>query len=247
MRGIQAEKESMAKLHLNSSSMAGNFGMHTDQRTPSGAFQEPDSYIDGVLFRKQPLGSPDCTFTDAPQTPYIIGANAEPINVQHSAITRKFYSKKPPPISLEDYLMRIHQYCPMSTAVYLAASYYIHKLAFIELAIPVTRRNSHRLILAALRISMKALEDLCYPHHRFAKVGGVSESELARLEISFCFLMGFELGTKNEVLRAHALRLRELSAMQGSVNGLKGFTLRLPSAGLKHSATEAVREVPVDA
>ena len=34
-----------------------------------------------------------------------------------------------------------------------------------------------------------------YPHARIAKVGGVSELELARLEISFCFLAVFELVT----------------------------------------------------
>lgn len=76
----------------------------------------------------------------------------------------------------------------MSTAVYLATSLYIHRLAAEERIIPVTARNVHRLVLAGLRIGMKALEDQSYPHRRFAKVGGVSESELGRLEVSFCFV-----------------------------------------------------------
>lgn len=89
--------------------------------------------------------------------------------------------------------MRIHRFCPLSTAVYLATALYIHRLAVMERAIAVTKRNVHRLLLAGLRVAMKALEDLSYAHSKFAKVGGVSELELARLEISFCFLTGFEL------------------------------------------------------
>ena len=96
----------------------------------------------------------------------------------------------------------------MSTAVYLATSLYIYRLAVLERAIVVTKRNAHRLLLAGLRVAMKALEDLSYPHGKFAKVGGVSEAELARLEISFCFLTGFELVVDREILSDHWEMLR---------------------------------------
>lgn len=33
------------------------------------------------------------------------------------------------------------------------------------------------------------MEDLSYPHKRFAKVGGLSEYELSRLEVSKCHLL----------------------------------------------------------
>jgi hypothetical protein len=78
----------------------------------------------------------------------------------------------------------------------------------LERAIVVTKRNAHRLLLAGLRVAMKALEDLSYPHGRFARVGGVSDKELARLEISFCFLTGFELGVNVPVLSQHWELLR---------------------------------------
>jgi hypothetical protein len=217
MRGMQVEKENIAR----SNSFKDLAELNQRPRTPSGSSAGSNDDIDGVTFRKSAIGSPDL----APTDPYIvIGENAEPLNVQHSAITRKFYSKQPPPISHEDYLMRIHKFCPMSTAVYLATSFYIHKLAVEERAIPVTRRNSHRLLLAGLRVAMKALEDLSYPHARFAKVGGVSESELARLEISFCFLTNFEFKTSKEKLLRHAVDLKEISSLQGSMN----FNPRLP-------------------
>lgn len=155
---------------------------------------------------KTPIGSPEA----GPSEPlHVIGANTEPLHIQHGAISRKFYSKKPPPISLEDYLTRLHRYCPMSTAVYLATSLYIYRLAVIEKIIAVTARNVHRLLLAGLRVAMKALEDLSYPHHRFSKVGGVSEHELGRLEVSFCFVTNFELKVDAEMLLKHAQTIRE--------------------------------------
>jgi hypothetical protein len=238
MRGMQAEKESIVR----SNSYKNLAELHQRPRTPSSSSASSDD-IDGVKFRKNAIGSPDL----APAEPYIvIGDNAEPLNVQHSAITRKFYSKKPPPISLEDYLMRIHKFCPMSTAVYLATSFYIHKLAVDERAIPVTRRNCHRLLLAGLRVAMKALEDLSYAHSRFAKVGGVSEGELARLEISFCFLTNFEFKTSKEMLLQHAISLKEISSLQGSLN----FVPRLPLKAKRRSnvgVQETVLEVTADA
>ncbi|KAI0455457.1 cyclin-domain-containing protein [Xylaria acuta] len=172
--------------------------------------------VDGVRLRHPPTPPPPAT----PQPYIVIGENMQPLNLQHSAITRKFFSKAPPPISIEDYLLRIHRFCPMSTAVYLATSFYIFRLAVEERAIPVTRRNCHRLLLAGLRVAMKALEDLSYPHAKIARVGGVSEIELARLEISFCFLVGFELVVDEETLRKHWDMLKQNTSLHGPGSGI---------------------------
>ena len=153
---------------------------------------------------KIPIDSPEAH----PNEPlHIIGACVESLSLQYNDIARKFYSKKPPPIGLEEYLSRLHKFCPMSTAVYLATSVYIYRLAMVETTMPITSRNVHRLVLAGLRVAMKALEDQSYPHQRFAKVGGVSEPELTRLEISFCFVTNFELKVDAEMLLEHVKRI----------------------------------------
>ena len=121
-------------------------------------------------------------------------------SVQQSVLSKRFVSKREPPINMKDYLQRLHRYCPMSTAVYLAASVYITRMAMVEKVVSVNSRNMHRLVLAGLRVAMKSLEDLSYPHHRVAKVGGVSEGELSKLEISFCFLADFELRVDLQML-----------------------------------------------
>lgn len=160
---------------------------------------------------KTPIGSPEAR----PSEPvYAIDAATESsLNLQHGFIVRKFYSKKPPPITLEEYLLRVHQFCPMSTGVYLATSLYIHRLAVIERIIPVTARNAHRLVLAGLRVSMKKLEDQKYGHSRFARVGGVSEAELGKLEVSFCFLTSFDLKANEQMLTEHAKAVRDGTAL----------------------------------
>lgn len=50
---------------------------------------------------------------------------------------------------------------------------------------------------------MKVFEDLLYFYSKIVKVGGVSELELVRLEVSFCFLIGFELVVGEEKLRVY--------------------------------------------
>ncbi|KAM0436603.1 hypothetical protein ACHAPT_002311 [Fusarium lateritium] len=235
MSGMQAEKENIVRSHsdknlarlrkqaeLEAKKLAAKESpapkLETHAVQDSGA-------IDGVQL-KQPPG----LMSPPPQSePYVVvGADSLPVNLQHSAITRKFYSKNEPPISINQYLQRLHQFCPMSTAVYLATSLYIHRLAVDERAIPVTRRNAHRLVLAGLRVAMKALEDLSYPHAKMAKVGGVSEAELARLEISFCFLVGFELVVGETRLQKHYQRLKDGTAQhQHILENIDVPTLRL--------------------
>ncbi|KAJ5888795.1 hypothetical protein N7495_008836 [Penicillium taxi] len=124
---------------------------------------------------------------------------------QLAVLARRFLSKSVPPIAITDYLERLHRFCPMSTAVILAASYYITRMVLVEKSLSVTPKNMHRLALAAALVATKALEDLGYPHSRVAKVGGVSELELSKLEISFCFLLDFDLYMTEEKLILEAM------------------------------------------
>lgn len=220
---------------------------HTSHLSVPGLAQPAPAPIDGVHLKPTPSPEPGVPSSFAPPPPptpepyVVIGANSQPLNLQHSAITRKFYSKKPPPIGISDYLLRIHRFCPMSTAVYLATSLYIHRLAVHERAVAVTKRNAHRLLLAGLRVAMKALEDLSYPHAKVAKVGGVSELELARLEISFCFLCGFELVVGSAMLEDHWRMMKNGSDMSqigavggGSATGIALPNLRIPQRAGAH-------------
>lgn len=175
------------------------------------------------------------------------------IVAQSDALARKFYCKSAPPVTLSDYLARMHKFIPMSVAGYLAAGVYIERLtrkkssrgrrdSFLPLTpvssnskntalieevlsetadsqpeeaplIEVTPKSVHRLLLSALRVAMKALEDAVYPHRRVALVGGVSELELSRLEVSMCFLADFELMVKLPEMERWVRKVRAISAL----------------------------------
>jgi hypothetical protein len=251
MRGMQAEKENIVRSHSERSlarmrAEAEAEAQQACEPTPTVSAPKPvpvppaaaAQEIDGVRLRTPTPSSSGgggglpLTPTPTPEPYIVIGADSQPLNLQHSAITRKFYSKKAPPIGISDYLLRMHRFCPMSTAVYLAASLYIHRIAVTERAVAVTRRNAHRLLLAGLRVAMKALEDLSYPHSKVAKVGGVTDVELARLEISFCFLVGFELVVREDEMRRHWVLMKSGKAVGrlgggGGLGDLEMPTLRL--------------------
>ncbi|KAK1676180.1 cyclin [Colletotrichum godetiae] len=249
MRGMAAEKElirtssqkNLARMRKEAEAAAASSA--PSPRRPammsqmSGSSSSTPQLIDGVHLRQTQSPTPPPPLK-APEPHIIIGENSQPINLQHSAITRKFYSKKPPPIGIDEYLARIHQWCPMSTAVYLATSLYIHRLAVDERAIPVTRRNAHRLVLAGLRVAMKALEDLSYPHSKIAKVGGVSDVELARLEISFCFLANFELVVREDTLKKHWEVLKQEQPLRLIHPSLPNLSLNRKPRESAHSGQE---------
>ncbi|OJJ01028.1 hypothetical protein ASPVEDRAFT_82574 [Aspergillus versicolor CBS 583.65] len=144
---------------------------------------------------------PEDTPAQAPEL-HVYGDGRD--RMQQSLLSRRFMSKREPPITLRGYLSRLHRYCPLSTGVYLAASLFITRIANVDRALAVNRKNIHRLVLAGLRVAMKTLEDISYSHGRVAKVGGVSEWELTRLELSFCFLADFELRVDKQMLAEQA-------------------------------------------
>ncbi|RPA87479.1 cyclin-domain-containing protein [Ascobolus immersus RN42] len=174
------------------------------------------SDVDGVFIKKR---------TPEAESVHDIGHGANNNAQQLSAVTRKFWVKSVPGVSIEDYLFRIHRFCPLSTAVYLAASIYIHRIAILDRTMPVTRLNVHRLLLAALRVANKGLEDMVHSHSNFSKVGGVSETQLASLEISFCYLISFELRVDEATLQRQLISLREAVNRQALI-GISGLLPR---------------------
>jgi hypothetical protein len=188
----------------------------------------PSLDIKKTDFSSMSVGKPEAG-EDEPSTGDI-GHNAEPVHLQQLTIARKFFCKTPPPVSIEVYLTRLQRYCPMSTAVYLAAGAYIHKLCIEDKLVPITIRTAHRLVLASLRVAMKALEDLRYPQERFAVVGGVKQSELRALEISLCYLTNFELQVDPDLLTRRMGGLLQAAGMAAqSISRGEDMKLRLPT------------------
>ena len=173
------------------------------------------------------IGSPEAH----PHEPIaVIGENAEEITLQHAAIGRRFFSKVAPSFSISDYLMRIHHYCPHSPGVYLSAASYCQRLCVSDLMVPATSRTVHRLALASIRVSAKALEDNKWTQDRMAMVGGVSKNQLKNLEVALCFLLDFDLWVDDKVLATRMFLLQQAAREGKGARGKLGdsFKLKLP-------------------
>lgn len=174
------------------------------------------------------IGSPEAQ----PHEPITVevGAHAEDITLQHAAIARRFFSKVPPPFTLQQYLLRLHHYCPHSPGVYLAAAAYIHHLCVSDLMVPATNRTIHRLSLAAIRVAAKALEDNKWAQERIAKVGGVTNNQLMNLEVTLCFLLDFELYVDEKIMARRMYMIQQASKHNIGARGRLNdqFKLKLP-------------------
>lgn len=133
------------------------------------------------------------------------GENDEPslVQAQKLSIAKRFFLKNPPPLTIAEYLHRIHKYCPLSSSTYMAAGHYIYKICVKHRSVPFVPENAHRMVLAALRIACNVIEDLTYPHKRFSMAGGVSKVDLFKLEIAFLFLIDFDIKIDAPVLNRH--------------------------------------------
>ncbi len=172
------------------------------------------------------IGSPEAH----PHEPLAVQQYAPDASVQNAAIARRFFSKKKPSFSLEQYLLRLHEHCPHSPAVYLAAASFCHRLCVAELKVPATNRTIHRLALASIRVSEKALEDNKWRQERMAKVGGVTKKSLNHLEIALLFLLEFKLLVNEEVLASRMFLLQQAARQGVATKGKLGdqFKLKLP-------------------
>lgn len=173
------------------------------------------------------IGSPEAH----PHEPItVVGSDVEEINLQHAAIARRFFSKVAPPFSISQYLLRLHKFCPHSPGVYLAAAAFCHRLCVSDLMVPATNRTIHRLSLAAIRVSAKALEDHKWTQDRMVKVGGVSKTQLMNLEVTLCFLLDFDLWVDDKMLAMRMFLLQQAARQGLSARGTLGeqFSMKLP-------------------
>lgn len=107
----------------------------------------------------------------------------------------QFSSGKIPKISLDDYFKRIIKYCKLEYGTFIGLMIYLDKIAE---KIEINSYNIHRLILAALVCSYKYTLDYYVSNQFFAKVGGISNTELAMIEASFLEIIDYKLYISQE-------------------------------------------------
>lgn len=107
------------------------------------------------------------------------------------------YSKFIPVLSIEKFLLRILKYTEAENNTLIVAYLYINKLIKKENFV-LSLNNVYRLLLGAIVMAKKVLEDLCYNNSYYCEIGGITVQELNNIEFSLFIRLNFDVNPKRE-------------------------------------------------
>jgi hypothetical protein len=117
----------------------------------------------------------------------------------------RFHSLKVPPISVIDYLSRLHKYFLCSDECFVLALVYIDKVCKAS-SVTVCELSIHRLLFTAVMVAAKFHDDTFYSNGYYARVGGLSVKDVNALEAAMLELLGWNaLVTTEEYQLYHSL------------------------------------------
>ena len=129
----------------------------------------------------------------------IIDINKSMKKKQKRGINEPFYNKKIPVLSLNKYLIRIIKYTECENNTLLVAYLYIVKLIQKENFV-LGINNVYRLLLGAVVLAKKVLEDIRFDNSYYCDIGGISNSDLNAIEYSLLIRIDFKVNLKKEDL-----------------------------------------------
>lgn len=121
-------------------------------------------------------------------------ANARPIIHESDDPVSAFFGVSRPPISPHDYIRRLVLYSHSSRATLIIMLVYVQRIAKSEPRLRLCDLNMHRLLITALTLACKLMDDRCFSNAHYARVGGVpSSEEMTTLEILMMRFMEHKL------------------------------------------------------
>lgn len=149
-----------------------------------------------------------------------------------------FYGVRAPNISIPKYLERLYKYTDCSPSCFVVGYVYIDRLVHRHPDSLVISLNVHRLLVTSVMVASKMLDDEHYNNAFFARVGGVSNAELNRLELELLSLLDFGVAVSSRVFEFYCLHLEREMVFNGV--GQKIERAIIPSA------LDDVTEISVD-
>ena len=107
------------------------------------------------------------------------------------------YSKFIPVLSIDKFLVRVVKYTEAENNTLIVAYLYIIKLIKREKFI-LSLNNVYRLLLVAVVVAKKVLEDLFYNNSYYCEIGGITVQELNNIEFSLFIRLNFDVNPKKE-------------------------------------------------
>lgn len=103
-----------------------------------------------------------------------------------------FFSIQEPDISTSEYLRRLVCYTQCSPSAFVVMLIYLDRAACANPLLRLCAFNLHRLLVTALMLACKILDDHCFATAHYAKVGGIpTPLEMNRLELQFLRVLDF--------------------------------------------------------
>ncbi|KAK2988010.1 hypothetical protein RJ640_011273 [Escallonia rubra] len=120
-----------------------------------------------------------------------------------------FHGVRAPSISIPKYLDRIYKYTSCSPSCFVVGYVYIDRLLHKHPDSLVVSLNVHRLLVTSVMVASKVLDDVHYNNAFYARVGGVSNAELNRLELELLFLLDFGVIVRSRVFESYCQQLEK--------------------------------------
>jgi Cyclin len=118
-----------------------------------------------------------------------------------------FCGTRAPAVALDAYLSRIFRYANCSPACYVLAFIYLERLVEADAGLRITALSVHRLISTCVLVATKFLDDSYYNNSYFAKIVGISLTEMNALELELLGRIDFRLHVQPEEFDAVCQRL----------------------------------------
>ncbi|KAL1535800.1 Cyclin-U4-1 [Salvia divinorum] len=125
-----------------------------------------------------------------------------------------FHGLTRPTISIETYLQRIFKYANCSSSCYIVAYVYLDRFTQRQPALCLNSFNVHRLLITSVMLSAKFMDDMYYNNAYYAKVGGISTTEMNFLELDFLFGLGFHLNVTPSTFHTYCSYLQREMMVQ---------------------------------
>ncbi|KAJ6603128.1 cyclin-domain-containing protein [Mycena sp. CBHHK59/15] len=133
-------------------------------------------------------------------------AHNDRIPLLPESLTR-FHSRSAPAITVLDYLRRIVRFTNVEKSCLLITLHYIDQICARMPLFTLSSLTCHRFIIASITVSSKGLCDTFCTNNLYAKVGGISVTELNILEREFLEKIDWRLMCTREVLQEYYVNL----------------------------------------
>jgi len=128
------------------------------------------------------------------------------IPLSPEALTR-FHSRSSPSITILDYLKRIVKFTNVEKSCLLIILFNIDQICTRMPLFTLSSLTCHRFIITSITVSSKGLCDAFCPNNLYAKVGGISVTELNVLEREFLAMIDWRLMCTREILQEYYVNL----------------------------------------